>query len=99
MVRRPVSLHPRAEAEARAVRRWYRERDQIAAERFVADLDAAILKVSGNPARWPVYLHGTRRVLLRRFPYSVIYQVLPEVVYVLAVAHQQRRPGYWRARR
>ena len=36
-----------------------------------------------------------RRLLLRRFPYMVIYEVFPDEVMVLAVAHVSRRPHYW----
>lgn len=39
-----------------------------------------------------------RRVLVRGFPYGVIYQSMPDLVLVLAIAHLQRRPGYWRSR-
>jgi plasmid stabilization system protein ParE len=41
----------------------------------------------------------TRRLLLPRFPYHVVYRVLPSEIIVVAVAHAKRRPGYWRRRR
>lgn len=44
--------------------------------------------------RWPIYLHGTRRVLLVRFPYLVVYREEPARILVVAVAHARRRPGY-----
>jgi hypothetical protein len=33
--------------------------------------------------------------LVRRFPYGVIYRVREEVIWVVAIAHMRRRPGYW----
>jgi mRNA-degrading endonuclease RelE of RelBE toxin-antitoxin system len=42
---------------------------------------------------------GNRMRTLRRFPYSVIYEVLGNTVTVLAVAHHRRRPGYWRSQK
>jgi hypothetical protein len=39
-----------------------------------------------------------RRSLVRRFPFAVIYRAKDETVYVVAVAHQRRRPNYWRSR-
>jgi hypothetical protein len=36
---------------------------------------------------------------LRRFPYSIVYLLLPEEIRVLAIAHQRRKPGYWSGRR
>lgn len=35
---------------------------------------------------------------MRRFPYSVVYHLSGEVIRVIAVAHQSRRPGYWRGK-
>ncbi|WP_437650338.1 hypothetical protein [Sorangium sp. So ce362] len=39
-----------------------------------------------------------RRLLLQRFPYGVLYAVELKRVFVLAVTHRRRRPGYWRGR-
>jgi len=39
-----------------------------------------------------------RRCRLHRFPYSVIYTQDGADILVLAVAHQHRKPGYWRKR-
>jgi hypothetical protein len=37
-------------------------------------------------------------VLARRFPFSVIYAHEEATIVIVAVAHQRRRPGYWRER-
>jgi plasmid stabilization system protein ParE len=41
----------------------------------------------------------TRRLLLPRFPYHVVYRLSPAEIVVVAVAHAKRRPGYWKRRR
>jgi len=44
-------------------------------------------------------MHGTRRYLVRRFPFAVIYFNAPDKgIYVVAVAHHSRQPGYWGSR-
>lgn len=95
---KPVELHPEAVAEARAARLWYAERDPIAAVQFMDSLDHAMALVIEAPGRWPPYLHGTRRLLLRRFPFAIVFRELTDRIRVVAVAHQHRRPGYWSAR-
>ena len=50
------------------------------------------------PLAWPESVEGTRKCLLTRFPYLVIYAPLPDELLVLAVGHQHRRPEYWRER-
>ena len=41
---------------------------------------------------------GIRRLVMRRFPYSVIVRDVGDVFEVVAFAHHSRRPGYWRHR-
>jgi len=94
-----IEVHPAAEAEAREAFRRYHERDPVVGMRFLAALDRAIEHVQANPNRWPAFVHDTRRILIRRFPFSIIYRADSERVLVLAVAHQKRRPGYWNRRR
>jgi len=94
----PIELHPEAIAEARGAREWYAERSPLTAGAFMAELDLSIGQISGSPDRWATYLHGTRRYLLNRFPYFVVYRVAGDKLQVVALAHGKRRPGYWRHR-
>lgn len=41
---------------------------------------------------------GLRRALLHRFPFNLIYSVEVHSILIVAVAHQRRRPDYWRDR-
>jgi plasmid stabilization system protein ParE len=93
-----IELHPRAIAEAREARRWYEERSPAAAGAFMAELDRAMEQIRQAPDRWPLYLHGTRRYLLKRFPYVIVYREVTESLQIVAVAHGRRRPGYWQRR-
>jgi plasmid stabilization system protein ParE len=62
---------------------------------FVAEFERAAAMVLENPGLGAVFRGSSRRYLLRRFPYSIIYQVTPDELRVIAVAHHRRRPGYW----
>jgi plasmid stabilization system protein ParE len=84
--------------EAEAAARWYAERSSSAALGFADEIDAAIAAIEANPEAWPKYDHGTRHYLLRRFPFSVVYRVEATGILVVAVAHGNRRPGYWVSR-
>jgi plasmid stabilization system protein ParE len=95
---KPVELEPSALEEMRLVRIWYAQRSPIAADRFVAEVDRAIEEIATNPDRWPAHLYGTRRILLHRFPYLIVYRIEPAVVKIIACQHGRQRPGYWRER-
>jgi len=66
---------------------------------FVAEFERGANLVLANPRLGPVFRGTRRRYILRRFPYSIIYQVTAEEIRILAVAHHRRRPGYWAHRK
>jgi plasmid stabilization system protein ParE len=94
-----VSIHPQAEAELVDGAMFYaREANAALGEAFIAEFARAIELIREHPklgAQWRGLL---RRLPLRRFPYSVIYHESPTTLRVIAVAHQSRKPGYWRGR-
>ncbi len=98
MSRRPVGYHPAAFAEAEGAAAWYRERSPQAEAAFLAEIEQAIREIAAGPQRWPPYLQRSRRYLLHRFPFSVVYRQRAGKIEVVAVAHAHRRPGYWRNR-
>jgi plasmid stabilization system protein ParE len=93
-----VVILPDAEAEIGGAFQWYSERNPLAAEAFRAEVFECIDALAESAAKWKQDDDGTRRCLLRRFPYTVFYEIDGGVVFVLAVAHQRRKPGYWRHR-
>jgi plasmid stabilization system protein ParE len=94
----PVVLHPDAVEEAQAAWQWYLERSQSAADSFLAELDHGVESISEAPERWPLFVHGTRRFLFRRFPFQIVYRVANDRIEVVAIAHGRRKPGYWKTR-
>jgi len=95
---KPLEIHPAALAELKSAIVWYQGRNQTAAVNFVTELDRAIDLVIDSPGRWPSGKHGTRKFVLRRFPFAILYREKETVVQVVAVAHGHRRPGYWKDR-
>ena len=62
------------------------------------EIDAAVAAIEQNAEAWPLYVHGTRHYLLRRYPFSVVYRIEDATILIVAVAHGHRRPGYWASR-
>jgi plasmid stabilization system protein ParE len=98
MPSRHVDIHPEAIAEARAAYRWYRERSASAAAAFLAELDLAVAAIAEDLEMWPRYAHGTRRYILHRFPFYLVYRETADRLEIIAVAHGRRKPGYWKNR-
>jgi toxin ParE1/3/4 len=95
-----VQFHPEARVDLKEGRAFYRHRSPLAAVAFAQQIDAAIARIAEVPSRYPEGEHGTREhVLPSRFPYTIVYRVVENLVVIVAVAHQSREPDYWQHRR
>lgn len=97
MASKPVRFHPEADQEYLSSPAWYKERSLAAALDFESEFQRAVSAIAEAPERWPIYFSRCRRYILHQFPFSIVYSLEKEI-YVLAVAHGHRRPGYWRER-
>ena len=93
-----VSFHPEAQAEYQSALAWYQARSLQAAARSEAEVENVLGLIGANPDLCPKYDDEHRFAVLKRFPYSVVYQVQPTGIIVIAVAHSSRAPGYWQGR-
>ena len=91
-------FHLEAREEADGSLAWYVENRPALARGFQRSLQKAIEQALRFPASGSLYLHGTRRVVLSRYPFLLVYRVRSEVLQIIAVAHTSRRPSYWRDR-
>ena len=65
---------------------------------FLDDVQHAIDAARVNPGLGVTVAYSFRRILVRRFPFSIIYVAEGTHIVVVAVAHQRRAPNYWKAR-
>lgn len=65
---------------------------------FIDDIQHAIDTVRERPLLGEEIGCGFRRTLARRFPFTIICFIESSEVVVVAVAHQSRRPEYWKGR-
>jgi toxin ParE1/3/4 len=95
---KPVRFHAEAEQELLEHEGWYRKRSDVAAQGFLLDLERAIAAVGEAPERWPIGRRGEHRYIFPHYPFTLLYRIREDQVFVTAVAHQSRRPGYWHHR-
>ena len=92
-----------AEAELLSVTRYYEARQEGLGLDFYQLVAECMATIAEDPERFLLYEGvraklGIRRALVDRFPYVVVYKILPSEVLVIAVAHASQRAGYWRHR-
>jgi toxin ParE1/3/4 len=96
---KPLVYHPEARLEADAATAYYHGDNSEASRDFLDILEETVAEIQEAPQRWP-FERGTvaQRRHLTRFPYMIFYLNDLHEVFILAVAHTSRRPGYWRKR-
>jgi len=87
-----------AEAELQNAAAWYEERSPGLGLRFIVAVRKRCKEIVEAPQRWPLAA-GSRRVLMGRFPYALVYrEVSDEEIEIVAVSHLRRRVTHWSGR-
>ena len=93
------SSEPASDEFAEAVR-WYEIRRAGLGGEFFDAVAATLSLIETNPEIGTAISPDgqTRRTLVTRFPYQVVYRIRPIEIVIVAIAHVKRRPGYWKNR-
>ncbi len=92
------SFHPEAEEEFLEAIEFYEERENGLGYDFSVEVFTTIRNIVSHPDTWPVVEDDIRRCLTNRFPFCMLYSLEPNAIFIVAVMHQRRRPGYWKDR-
>jgi plasmid stabilization system protein ParE len=91
-------LHPEGDEEFAAAVRYYSEISPELGARFYLEMERLMREVCAHPRSYRKFDPPARRHLSKDFPYAVVFAEQPEHVWIVAVMHMKRRPGYWRKR-
>ena len=91
-------FHEDAETEFDEAVDYYEECRAGLGMEFAKEVYATIARVVQFPEAWSPMSKNTRRCLMNRFPFGVIYRVKFNHIEVIAVADLRRRSSYWRDR-
>ena len=93
-----IGLIAPAKADMRRVWAYYEKQRSGLGDGFLDELGQAVRLVGKFPNAQPEFWKGTRRVLLKRFPYGPAYRIAGDEILVLVFAHTSRASRVWRRR-
>lgn len=94
-----VIIDEEARAELDDAMNWYNERQMGLGLQLQDEVEAAVQRIRHDPMIGARYRNTAYRFYrTKRFPYVLYYLDLPDAIWIAAVAHERRRPGYWKRR-
>jgi len=93
-----VGFHQKASEEIVETTAYYEGEVPGLGSGFIIEVERVVAVLCDQPNIGQSVGEELRRILLARFPYSLIYSIESERIWVIAVAHHRRRPGYWQER-
>jgi plasmid stabilization system protein ParE len=91
-------FHPEAELELYEAALRYETEVTDLGRRFGDEVERVVRLLLGHPELGASVDETLRHFVLRKFPFSVVYAVTADLIYILAIAHGSREPEYWRPR-
>jgi len=93
-----LTVRDDARRELIEARDYYDEQRRGYGERFIEAVErefSLLLKFEkiGKPVG-----RGVRSCAMTDWPYSIVYITRRDELFIVAIAHDRRRPGYWRSR-
>lgn len=93
-----IEVEEEAERELAESAIYYERRRAGLGREFEAAILEALNTIRETPERRSSRKDGTRRYVMRRFPFIIHYLIMPDCVWIVAFAHASRKPDYWQRR-
>lgn len=93
-----LKLHPLAQKEIRDAIAYYEKQELGLGRRFRHCVYSKIDTLQSFPQRAARVFGPFRRLMITRFPYGIVYKIDGNLLIIIAIAHQNRKPNYWHDR-
>jgi plasmid stabilization system protein ParE len=91
-------FHPEAHEEMIESAHLYEGRSEGFGSDFLKAVEETTRRIEQFPEAGPIERANIRKRLVSGFPFTILYEMQRDSIFIAAVMHQHRRPGYWRTR-
>lgn len=91
-------FHPEAELELYEAAAHYEASVSGLGDRFADEAGRVVGLLLEHPELGARIDNDLRHFVLARFPFSVVYAIAGDLLYIVAIAHGSREPEYWKRR-
>ena len=90
-----IEFLPLAKSELEDAVKYYNLQLPSLGDRYKSELKATIKRVAIFPTAFLEVKPEIRRCIMHKFPYNIYYSIQNNIILILAIAHQHRKPDYW----
>ena len=91
-------FHQAAKEELLNARDYYDDLNFGLGKSFILEIEKTVTIITKNPFAYPIIRKNIRKAVIMKFPYSILYIIEKDIIYLLAIMHQKRKPLYWKNR-
>ncbi len=62
---------------------------------FRNEVKKSVIRITEYPKAWSIEKGEVRKCILHKFPYKILYSIEENYIFIIAIAHQHRKPDYW----
>ena len=95
MNKKDIKILDAAEEELDEAFEYYEYEMEGLGKRFLKEFRKGLNRIIAYTKAWRPVKGNVRKCVLKKFPYNIIYAIEPDLIIILAVAHQHRKPNYW----
>jgi plasmid stabilization system protein ParE len=74
---------------------WYESKTNGLGLRFIDEIDSTIERIKLNPEFYPTVVEDIRKIQINKFPFSVFYKIEEDLLVILRLFHNKRKPIEW----
>ena len=93
-----ITFHPDVTDDIKGAYLWYENQLSGLGHKFIDELENGYVAIQNFPNTWTNFQYGFKRYILNKFPFSIIYTIYDEKIFIIAVIHNSRKPKYWQDR-
>jgi len=90
-----IEFLPLAKSELDDAVKYYNLQVQGLGSRYKSEVKSTIKRVAVFPTAFIEVKPEIRRCIMHKFPYNIYYSIQDNIILILAIAHQHRKPDYW----
>jgi toxin ParE1/3/4 len=97
-MKKEITFHPDVTDDIKSSYIWYEGKIKGLGDKFLEELEDGYISIQNFPDTWANFQFGFKRYILNKFPFSILYKVSNNKIFIVTIMHNSKNPNYWKER-